>query len=286
MMRRGFMAGGAAAALAAPGALVGCASAAGGGGSTQRGAAGPIVLVHGAWHGGWCWQRVVPLLAAAGHAVYTPTLTGLGDRAHLARPDIDLDLHARDLQALLEMEDLHDVTLVGHSYAGFVISLVADRDPSRLRRLVYLDAFVPDDGKSVLDYVQPPQRRQALLDSGRATGYAAPVPLAALGVVAAADVAWAQPRIVPQPFGSFVQPVRLARPAGQGLAPAFVACVEPPSGSFGTFATQLRSAPGWEVHELPTGHDAMIIAPTMLAGQLVELARADPRQGAASRRTG
>lgn len=138
----------------------------------------PIMLVHGAWHGGWCWQRVASLLAQAGHAVYTPTLTGPGERSHLARPDIDLEGHARDLQAVFEMEDLRDVVLVGHSYAGFVISLLAERVADRLRQLVYLDAFVPEDGKCVLDYIQPAERRAALRSSGRETGYAAPVPLA------------------------------------------------------------------------------------------------------------
>ncbi len=260
MIRRGFI--GATAAASAAAALPGCAAL------QRKSAPGSIMLVHGAWHGGWCWQRVVPLLAAAGHTVLTPTLTGLGERAHLARPDIDLELHARDLQAVLEMEDLQDVTLVGHSYAGFIISLVAERVRPRLRRLVYLDAFVPEDGKSVLDYVQPPERRRALQESGQATGWAAPVPLAALGVTSAADLAWAQPRIVPQPFGTFAQAVRLARPAGQGLARSFIACVQPASGSFGQFADKARAEPGWDVHELATGHDAMITAPVMLAEKL------------------
>ncbi|MEZ4730025.1 MAG: alpha/beta fold hydrolase [Caldilineaceae bacterium] len=93
-------------------------------GSTPR---RPIVLVAGGWQGGWCWQKVTPLLSAAGHRVYTPTLTGLGDRAHLSQPTIDLEMHSQDLVAFLDMEDLQDVVLVGHSYAGFVISAVAER---------------------------------------------------------------------------------------------------------------------------------------------------------------
>lgn len=232
----------------------------------------PILLVHGAWHGGWCWQRVVPALVQAGHVVYTPTLTGLGERSHLARPDIDLELHARDLQAVIEMEDLRDVVLVGHSYAGFPISVVAERLPERLRQLIYLDAFVPEDGKCVLDYIQGAERRAALRDSGRATGYAAPVPLTALGVTRPDDLAWAQPRIVRQPFASFEQPVRLSRPAGHGLVRSFIACTQPASGSFGQFAAKLKDDPTWRVRELASGHDAMIIDPLPLARLLIEIA--------------
>jgi pimeloyl-ACP methyl ester carboxylesterase len=236
-------------------------------------ARGPIVLVHGAWHGGWCWQRLVPSLVAAGHTVYTPTLTGLGDRAHLARPDINLDLHARDLQAFLDMEDLQDVTLVGHSYAGFIISMVAERSRSRLRRLVYLDAFLPEDGKSALDYIQPPEARLATQESGQATGYVAPLPLAAFGLIDPVDVALAQPRIVAQPFATLAQPVRLAQPAGQGLPRSFIECVKPTNPLFGQFAARARAEPDWDVYELPTGHDAMIIAPALLADLLLAITR-------------
>ena len=267
MMRRNFLASGAVASLAA-----------GAGAATPAAPArSPVVLVHGAWHGGWCWQRVTPLLIAAGHPVYTPTLTGLGERAHLARPDIDLDLHTRDLQAMLEMEDLHNVVLVGHSYAGFLISMLAERVRPRLRQLVYLDAFVPDDGKSLLDYIQPPERRAALLKSGRETGYAAAVPLAALGVVKAEDLAWAQPRITPQPFASMEQPVRLTQPAGNGMPRAFVSCTQPASGSFGQFAAKVRNDPNWQFHELATGHDAMITNAPLLAELLLAIARGAPR---------
>src|SRR5580700_2534506 len=97
------------------------------------------VLVHGGGHGGWCWQRVVPLLRAAGHEVYTPTLTGLGERSHLLRPDIDLDTHIADVVGVLRYEDLTDVILVGHSYGGMVITGVADRALARIGQLVYLD---------------------------------------------------------------------------------------------------------------------------------------------------
>lgn len=255
--------------IAAAAALPGCAMTAP---APPAPARSPIVLVHGAWHGGWCWRHVVPRLQAAGHPTYAPTLTGLGDRQHLVRPGIDLELHVRDLQALFEMEDLQDVTLVGHSYGGFVISMLAERLRARLRRLVYLDAFVPEHGKCVLDYIHPPQRRQALLDRGLASGFVAPLPLQLLGVVKPEDLQWAQPRVVPQPFETFRQPATLARPAAEGLPRAYVACTNPPSGSFGPIAAQVKAAGGWDYRELDTGHDAMVVAPALLADTLLSIA--------------
>ena len=111
-----------------------------------------MVLIHGSMHGGWCWQRVAPLLRAAGHDVYTPTLTGLGERVHLAHPDVDLDTHIRDVLGVLEFEDLHEVILVGHSYGTMVITGVADRVPERIAHLVYLDGTMAADGQAALDF--------------------------------------------------------------------------------------------------------------------------------------
>jgi pimeloyl-ACP methyl ester carboxylesterase len=117
-----------------------------------------FVLVHGGWHGGWCWRRVAPLLRAAGHEVHTPTLSGLGERAHLAGPDTGLATHVEDVVARLEMEDLHDVVLVGHSSGGAIITGVAQRAAECLAALVYLDAFMPRPGESVLDLLRPEWR--------------------------------------------------------------------------------------------------------------------------------
>src|SRR6478672_3300963 len=113
------------------------------------------VLVHGGGHGGWCYQRVARLLRSSGHEVYTPTLSGLGERSNLLSPDIDLDLHIRDIAAVLHYEDLRDVILVGHSYGGMVITGVADRATDRIGRLVYLDAATPVNGQSLVDVAGP-----------------------------------------------------------------------------------------------------------------------------------
>jgi pimeloyl-ACP methyl ester carboxylesterase len=125
----------------------------------------PIVLVHGAWHGGWCWKRVAPKLRAAGHDVFTPTLTGVGERVHLAGLGVNLDTHITDVLNVLEVEELSDVVLVGHSYAGMVVTGVADRVGGKLRSLIYLDAFVPGDGRNMIDYVAA-ERRKGMINAG------------------------------------------------------------------------------------------------------------------------
>src|SRR3990172_1906876 len=122
------------------------------------------VLVHGSWHGGWCWKRLTPILRAAGHDVYAPTLTGMGERAHSAPADIRLATHIDDILRLLRYEDLHDVVLVGHSYAGMIITGVAARDAARLRALVYLDAYLPEPGECELDLWPPAEAASARAD--------------------------------------------------------------------------------------------------------------------------
>jgi pimeloyl-ACP methyl ester carboxylesterase len=233
-----------------------------------------FVLVHGAWHGGWCWRKVAPLLRAAGQAVLTPTLTGLGERAHLAGPAVDLALHARDLLAVLEYEDVRAAILVGHSYGGAVATLAADRAPERIAWLVYLDAPVPRDGDCLLDLLTPAQaadfraRAAATGDGWRV----APNPPAALGIDDPADAAWAGARLVPQPLATFTQPLRLTG-AGDQVPRAYVFCAPPRPGSrLVEFAAAARAA-GWRYHEIAAGHDAMIAAPAAVANCLLSLAR-------------
>ena len=128
---------------------------------SQEGNKMTYLLIHPAWFGGWCWKKLTPLLRAQGHAVFTPTLTGLGERAHLARPEIGLEMHVRDIINVIEYEDLRNVILVGNSSGGMVMTGVADHMPERIAHLVFLDAFVPTDGQSMLDVI-PPDRRPAL----------------------------------------------------------------------------------------------------------------------------
>jgi pimeloyl-ACP methyl ester carboxylesterase len=232
------------------------------------------VLVHGGWHGGWCWKKVVPILRGAGHEVFTPTLTGLGERVHLARPDVGLATHVEDVVGLIEYEDLTGVVLVGHSYSGMVITGVADRAPERVAQLVYLDAFVPEDGQSLLDLLLP-ERRDMFLEQARTSGDGRSVPAPApeiWGVTDDADLAWIRPRLVPQPLATFTEPLQL-RHAGASRPRTYIACTaSPTAASFRPFVERARTDPAWRYREIPTGHDAMVTMPDELVGLLLDAA--------------
>ncbi len=229
------------------------------------------VLVHGGWHGGWCWNRVSPLLRAAGHDVWTPTLTGLADRAHALTPETDLETHIRDIASLLVFEDLARVILVGHSYAGMVITGVAAEAPDRIAHVVYLDAFVPQEGDSLLKLLLPERefyyRTSAELRDR--IWRVPPPPVDALGIRDAADVAWVQARLTVQPLRSFDQELTQTPAA---LPRTFIHCTEGPiAGSFAPFAATAQTDPDWNYFELATGHDAMITEPRALAELLLDV---------------
>jgi pimeloyl-ACP methyl ester carboxylesterase len=227
-------------------------------------AIGTYVLVHGAWHGGWCWAKVARLLRDAGHEVYTPTLTGLGERAHLARPEVDLETHIQDVVAMLEAEELRQVTLVGHSYGGMVISGVAARTTGRIGHLVYLDAFVPETGKSLLDYLgeRAAAMREAAVAHGE--GWKLPsFPPERFGVTSQRDTEWLNKHLVAQPLRTFEQPLPAA--GGDKLKRSYVYCSKPAMGTFDQFAERLRDDRKWTFHDVKTGHDAMVTAPGEIA---------------------
>jgi pimeloyl-ACP methyl ester carboxylesterase len=230
-----------------------------------------VVLVHGGWHGGSCWRDVVPFLRAAGLGVHAPTLTGLGERAHLLTRDTDLELHVRDVAQVLVHEDLRDVLLVGHSYGGMVVAGVADALPDRVGHVVYLDAFVPADGQSLLGLLRR-ERRDLFLAAARehGDGWLVPAPTPeALGVTDGETARWLQARLRPQPLRTFEQPLRLQHPPGERTPCSFVHCTEGPTvPSFAPFAQIARDA-GWPVHTLATGHDAMLTAPGEVAALLL-----------------
>lgn len=232
------------------------------------------VLVHGAWHGGWCWRRVVPRLAAAGHRVLTATLTGLGERAHLLTPGTGLSTFAQDVMAVIEAEEAEDVVLVGHSFGGVVITMVADRMAERIARLVYLDATVLRSGESAFSVLAPDivaaRRRAAAASPG---GLTMPVPsAAAFGVSEPADAAWLMRRLTPHPLKSYEDVVALAHPFGHGLPKTYVACTAPDYAALAAVRARVRAEPGWDWRTLATGHDAMVTAPQALADLLLDLA--------------
>jgi pimeloyl-ACP methyl ester carboxylesterase len=223
-----------------------------------------FVLVHGAWHGGWCWKKVAPLLRAAGHDVYAPTLTGLGERSHLLSRDVGLDTHIADIRAVLEYEDLHNVILVGHSYAGMVITGVADKSAGRIGRLVYVDAFLPENGKAVSDYGRrfPPTTETSWHDP-------APVGPQAWGVTDEADVAWMKARLSDMPRKCLLQPIQLGNEAARAIKGTFILCTKP--SSFAESGERAKQR-GYDYRELMSGgHDVMITQPKALVDALLDL---------------
>lgn len=241
-----------------------------------------VVLVPGGWSGGWVWAKVAPPLRAAGHDVYTPTLTGLGERVHLARPGIDLDTHVTDVVNVLEFEDLRGVSLLGWSYGGMVITGVADRAPERLAQLIYFDAVVPQDGQSEYDADPDVRARHAAEREAEAAGTPGwqPVPADYIRARVAdeADRAWLLAKMVPHPIAAFAQPVRLRHPAAETIPRAFVFCTEGKEPGFQTIQTaaELRRNPGWRYRELAANHLAPVTAPRETAELLLRLVSASP----------
>jgi pimeloyl-ACP methyl ester carboxylesterase len=226
-----------------------------------------FVLLHGAWHGGWCWQHVTPRLLAAGHRVTTPTLTGLGERRHLASSSVNLDTHIEDVLNHISYEAVKDVILVAHSYAGFVAYGVADRNAAAIGRLVLLDAFIPRDGDTMAEHIGG-RRDQYLLAAAEDPGWLAPAPpIAALGV-GEEDADWAEPRLTPQPVQTYLQPLTVG-PGMEWIAEKlYIACTSPALPNLDESRRRVAEA-GWPVAELACGHDAMIAAPDALADILL-----------------
>jgi pimeloyl-ACP methyl ester carboxylesterase len=227
------------------------------------------VLVHGAWHGGWCWSKVSSILRTRGHTVVTPTQTGLGERAHLISKSIDLDVFVTDVANVLRYDDLNDVILVGHSFGGNTISGVADRMRERIRKLVYLDAAILENGQSPFSRLPPDivaARSKAAQDSSGGLSIPAPPP-AAFGISDPAQAAFVEPRLTPHPFGTFTSPLRLANKVGNGLPATYIVCTDPIYGPLEAARTWIKAA-GWKALEIATGHDAMVTAPERLADLL------------------
>ena len=232
------------------------------------------LLVHGGWHGGWYWGRVTPLLREAGHEVFTPTLTGLGERAHLLSPEIDLDTHIRDVLGVIKYEDLQNLILVGHSYAGMIITAVAEQAVERLRHLVYLDAFIPENGESLIDVIGEDFAAtfRDLVQTKGEGWKLPPLPLEVLGITDERDKGWMKPKLVDQPFKTFSQPVRLeGDPAASRIPRTFIYCNDPAIGPYDRFAEKARRE-GWRYREIATGHFPMVTEPRRTAELLLELA--------------
>jgi pimeloyl-ACP methyl ester carboxylesterase len=230
-----------------------------------------FVLVHGAWHGGWCYKRVAHLLRQSGHEVYTPTLTGLGERSHLMNRTIDLETHVRDIVNMIRWEELGDVVLCGHSYGGMVISGVVEKVPEKIRALVYLDAFVPDSGQALMDFL-PPELQAGVTEDAKNNGdgyLITPFP-AEFFKLNERDAAWVDRMCVKHPLACFMQKVvatgAIARVAKRTYA---LATNWGPPQPFVAIADRLRNHPGWRVVDLAGGHDLMLDLPQETAELLI-----------------
>ncbi|WP_151447819.1 alpha/beta fold hydrolase [Lacisediminimonas profundi] len=233
-----------------------------------------FVLIHGAWHGGWCWRDVAKPLRDAGHTVFTPTMTGLGERAHLLNAEVGLSTFVQDACAVIENEELQDVVLVGHSFGGPVISGVADRMPERLRHLVYLDALIVQDGLSALDML-PPEVRQERSRTIDPDGLRMAIPAPdKFGISDPVHAAWLQRRLTPHPLKAYAEPLALRNPIGNGVPCTYIAATDPWYGPCASSRAWVKSQQGWGWREIAAGHDAMVSAPLVLAGMLREIAGA------------
>lgn len=229
-----------------------------------------FVLVHGAWHGGWGWVRLAALLRRQGHTVFAPTLTGQGERSHLLRPGIDASLHIADVVNVIRYERLNDIVLVGHSYGGCVISGVAEVVPDKIAALVFLDAFVPDNGQAVVDIVQPAVKEVILAAQARGET-TVPVRDAAAFNVNAKDRAWVDSLAVPQPIGAMTEKLRLTGARDRIARKTYIRASGYPNVAFEAAHARAK-AEGWRTYDVPCGHAVMIDMPERLAEILNEVA--------------
>jgi pimeloyl-ACP methyl ester carboxylesterase len=231
-----------------------------------------FVLVHGAWHGGWCWRRVSDLLTARGHEVFAPTLTGVGERAHLLSLAIGLDTHIADIVNVFEFEGIRDAVLVGHSYGGMVVTGVAERLPGRIKSIVYLDAFVPADNQSMLDIVSEERRKQLGEAAAKSGGLSVPPIPAAVFNVNAVDQAWVDSKCTVHPFKTMTDKVRTTGARERTAKKAYVRAADYPSPYFSMIYDKLNADPAWRAYALPCGHDVMVDMPERLTEILEEVA--------------
>jgi len=237
----------------------------------QPGNAKTFILVHGAWHGGWAWQRVTDRLRARGHSVFAPTNTGLGERAHLLRPGIDLSLHIVDVLGVIKYERLRNFVLVGHSYGGGVISGIAEAVGDAIQSIVFLDAFIPDNGDSTLDLVQPAV--QDVIRGALARGeITVPVRDAAAFKVNEKDRAWVDSLATPQPIATFTEKLKLTGARERIAKKTYIRASGYPNVSFEKALARVKADPSWRTYEVPCGHDVMIDDPDRLTEILLEVA--------------
>lgn len=243
--------------------------------ASAQGARQTFVLVHGAWHGAWCWRRVADRLRADGHLVYTPTCTGLGERSHLLSRDITLDTFTTDVANVIEAEELSDVILVGHSFGGSPTSGVAERMPDRIKHLVYLDSLMVEPGKAPFDSLPPDvvaARRKAAQETSGGLSLPNPSP-SVFGVPDGPDAEWVKRRLTPHPISTYESKLNIKGPVGNNLPRTYIHCTSPSYGALEASRQWVKQQQGWRWMEIATGHDAMVTAPDELAKMLVSMSQ-------------
>jgi pimeloyl-ACP methyl ester carboxylesterase len=231
-----------------------------------------FVLVHGGWHGGWCWKYVAADLRSKGHTVLTPTLTGSGERAHLLSPNVTMQTGIDDVVGVFEAEELDGVSLVGHSAGAPIVAGVADRLPERISSLIWLDGVILQDGESLRTYFTPQQEEafQMALEAGSAPF--PPPPPQVFGIPSGADADWVGRRLTAQPFRMAADALKLHHPLGNGLPCSYIACMSPTHPFVAASHNIARANKDWQWRELDACHDAMITSPQAVAAILEQLA--------------
>ncbi len=230
-----------------------------------------FLLVHGAWHGGWCWRRVADLLQANGHKVFTPTLTGLGERSHLLRTGVNVSTHVTDVVNVMKWEGLSDLVLCGHSYGGMVVSGVAEAMADKIASIVFLDAFVPQNGDSMVQITGPAVRDALKAAVDRGDLGVPPRPAAAF-LVNEKDQAWVDALCVPQPVGCFTEAVTVTGARERIAKKTYIRAGAYPNPGFDAALARVKADKTWRIYEVLCGHDVMVDMPERLAEILEEVA--------------
>ena len=229
-----------------------------------------FLVCHGAWSAGWAWKKMHPLMNKAGHRLVTPTYTGLGERAHLAHPAIDLETHVTDMLQVIKYEDLRDFVLIGHSYGGMVATGVADRARDKVKQLIYIDAFVPADGQSLLDFLADSEQRRMREGAKSGDGWRVP-PNPTPPDTSPEDVAWLNERRVHTPINCFEAKLSLSAPLT--LPRSYIyATRAAPLDTFGQFASKTKNDPAWRYYEIDASHAPNVTAPEALMTLLEKIA--------------
>ncbi len=231
------------------------------------------MLLHGAWHGGWCWREVADILRSGGCRVSTPTQTGLGELAHLLSDKVDFETFVADILRHIADEGLQDAVLVGHSFGGHVATAVADRLRDKISKIIYLDGFLPQNGCAAMDLLPEDVSRKRLHEAEETSGgLTMPVPgVETLGLKDESQKRYVASMMTPHPLRTYLSTVRLSAPLGNGLPCAYIQCVNPVYRSLESSVAFAR-AQGWSIHQVPFGHDVMIEAPRETAHLLQRLA--------------